>query len=292
MKIALHGKPFEEKHKPFVSTFLDILLNSGVEFVISEMFNQELIEKGFSRFSNFNLYKDHNNYPDVDCHLSIGGDGTLLESLTHICKKETPILGLNVGRLGYLANVSASEAESAATALLKKDYKIEERSMIKLITEENLFGDLNFGLNELAILKRDTSSMIIVHTYIDGEFLNSYWADGLLISTPTGSTGYSLSCGGPVLMPKSNSFIITPVSPHNLNVRPLIVPDEVSIDFEIEGRAKNFLIALDSRSLSVDAGFKLTAKKSLFSAKLVTLKNVNFLRTLRTKLNWGLDNRN
>jgi NAD+ kinase len=293
MKIAIHGKPFDEKHTHFVIGFLEKLRQYNAEFYISRDFENELVKRNFFYLnSNYRIYTNYNDYPDVDYHLSIGGDGTFLESLTHICDKETPILGLNVGRLGYLANVTEDEAAYAAESLVHGDFKIENRTMVQLLSEEKVFGKINFGLNELAILKRDTSSMIIVHTYIDGEFLNSYWADGLLISTPTGSTGYSLSCGGPVVMPKSNSFIITPVSPHNLNVRPLIVPDEVCIEFEIEGRTRNFLLALDSRSVAVDAGKKFSVKKAPFNAKLISIRNVNFLKTLRKKLNWGLDNRN
>jgi NAD+ kinase len=176
--------------------------------------------------------------------------------------------------------------------LIHERYKLDERTLIKLVSDEDLFNGVNFGLNEMAILKRDSSSMVVIHTYIDGEYLNSYWSDGLIVSTPTGSTGYCLSVGGPIVLPQSNNFIIAPVSPHNLNVRPLVVTDNSVISFEIEGRSKNFLVSLDSRSRTVSADKKLAVKKEDFKAKLVDLKGYNFLQTLRNKLNWGLDLRN
>jgi NAD+ kinase len=180
----------------------------------------------------------------------------------------------------------------ALDSLYKGHYSIDERSLIRVDSDQELFEGINFGLNEFSILKRDTSSMIVVNTYIDGEYLNSYWADGLLVSTPTGSTGYSLSCGGPVVLPQTNNFIISPVCPHNLNVRPLVVPDSSVISFEIEGRSNNYLVSLDSRSRSVDALVQIAVRRESFNAKLIKLHNVNFLSTLRNKLNWGADKRN
>ena len=206
--------------------------------------------------------------------------------------KEIPIIGLNTGRLGFLATVSTDKIEDAVTQLVAGNYQIESRTLLSLTGSKKLFQGQNFALNEFTIHKRDTSSMITVHTYIDGKYLNSYWADGLIVATPTGSTGYSLSCGGPLITPGAKNFVITPVSPHNLNVRPIIVSDEAEISFEIEGRTDKFMISLDSRSTSIASEVKLSIKKEAFSAKLVKLPSYHFFDTLRQKLNWGLDLRN
>jgi NAD+ kinase len=293
MLVSIHGRNFKDEYTPYIIELLYALKQKKVDLVIQKQYASYLQKKGLLGKVGHQTYQDKNNYPiGIDFHLSLGGDGTLLESVTHICEKETPMLGINMGRLGYLAPVSPKEINAALDELFSGEYHIEKRTMIHLDSNMDLFSGVNFGLNELAILKRDTSSMIIVHTYLNEQFLNSYWADGLLISTPTGSTGYSLSCGGPVLMPESNSFIITPVSPHNLNVRPLIVSDDVSLRFEIESRAKKFLVALDARSVAIDLSIRLKARKESFKANLVQLNSVRYLNTLRSKLNWGLDIRN
>lgn len=293
MLVSIHGRVFKDEYTPYIVDLLYALRQKKVDLVIQKQYAAYLQKRGLIKKGDCLTFQDRNDYPHgVDYHLSLGGDGTLLESVTHICEKETPMLGINVGRLGYLAPVSPKEINNALEELFSGEYQLEKRTMIHLDSNVDLFSGINFGLNELAILKRDTSSMIIVHTYLNEQFLNSYWADGLLISTPTGSTGYSLSCGGPVLMPESNSFIITPVSPHNLNVRPLIVSDDVSLRFEIESRAKKFLIALDARSVAIDVTVKLKARKEAFKANLVHLNSVRYLNTLRSKLNWGLDIRN
>lgn len=293
MLVTIHGRVFKEEYANYIKDLLYLLVQKKCELVIQQNFEEFLIKKKIIKKGQFTVYKDKYDYPQgVDYHISLGGDGTLLESVTHICDKEIPTLGINVGRLGYLAPVSPKEINSSLEELFTKQYVLDKRTMVHLESDQDLFSGVNFGLNELALLKRDTSSMIIVHTYLNNQFLNSYWADGLLVSTPTGSTGYSLSCGGPVLMPQSNSFIITPVSPHNLNVRPLIVSDDVELKFEIESRAKKFLIALDARSVAVNTSIKLKATKEKFKANLICLNSVNYLSTLRSKLNWGLDIRN
>jgi NAD+ kinase len=223
---------------------------------------------------------------------SVGGDGTLLETVTYIGSREIPILGINTGRLGFLATTSPYQVKSAIHALFNGYFTYDDRTLIHVESDRDVFDGVNFGLNEFTIIKRDTSSMIVVKTFIDGEYLNTYWADGIIIATPTGSTGYSLSCGGPVVLPQSNNFIISPVSPHNLNVRPMVVSDNSIISFEIQGRSKNYLISLDSRSRVVEASVQLAVRKESFKARLVKLNGDNFLHTLRNKLNWGLDARN
>jgi len=201
-------------------------------------------------------------------------------------------VGINTGRLGFLATISKEKVTHAVEALYQNEYSYDLRTLVRVHSDQDVFDGCNFGLNDFTILKKDTSSMITVHTYIDGEYLNSYWADGLIVSTPTGSTGYSLSCGGPVVLPQSHNFIITPVSPHNLTVRPMVVSDNSVISFEIEGRSNNFLVSLDSRSYTVDASIQMAVSKEQFMAKLVKLDGYNFLDTLRQKLNWGYDARN
>jgi NAD+ kinase len=240
----------------------------------------------------YQILQRPDDFDGLDFLLSIGGDGTLLDSVCVVGKKEIPILGLNTGRLGFLANVATDKIGEAIEELAKGNYQIESRVLLSLSSSKKLFHGANFALNEFTIHKKDTSSMITVHTFIDGKYLNSYWADGLIVATPTGSTGYSLSCGGPLITPGAKNFVITPVSPHNLNVRPIIVSDEAEISFEIEGRTDKFMISLDSRSTSIASEVKLSVKKEAFSAKLVKLPSYHFFDTLRQKLNWGLDLRN
>jgi NAD+ kinase len=291
MRIAIHGRPFNDDaaiHIKELFTQLDIKKS---EIVVYSPFLQTLKKKNLVD-KKFNTYSNPEDLPEVDYLISVGGDGTLLESVTFVGRKPIPILGINTGRLGFLATTQRQDACEAVTALYNKDFKIEERTLIKLISEKDVFQGVNFGLNEFTILKRDSSSMIVIHTYINGEYLNSYWADGLIVATPTGSTGYSLSCGGPLVLPQNKNFIISPVSPHNLNVRPMIVPDTCELSFQIEGRSKKIMISLDSRSRSISSGIELKVKKEDFSMKLIELKSYNYLQTLRNKLNWGLDLRN
>ena len=205
---------------------------------------------------------------------------------------EIPIIGVNTGRLGFLADVAKDQIPKTIKQLVNKRFSIDQRTLIKLETEQPLFGGLNFALNEVTISRKDTTSMITITTYINDQYLNSYWADGLIIATPTGSTGYSLSCGGPIVMPGSENFIITPIAPHNLNVRPLVISDKYEIKVKVEGRAKQFLVALDSRIQTMDAGLELTIKKESFKINMIETETQDFSSTLRNKLLWGLDKRN
>ena len=290
MLIALHGRPFKNDSIFFIRKIMDQLFAENIELVIYEPFFKHLKKVGLLK--NANVYTSVDDFKGADYIFSVGGDGTFLDAVTFSGRKEIPILGINVGRLGFLSTVNETNYSDLVKNILNKDYRIEERGLIRLETSTGLFGNLNFGLNELTMTKRDSAAMIIVHTYLDGEFLNSYWADGLIVSTATGSTGYSLSCGGPVVLPLTQNLIITPISPHNLNVRPLLVPDTSVLSFEIEGRSKTFLVSLDSRSEPVRSGITLTLKKESFNAKLIKIPSDSFLNTLRLKLNWGLDVRN
>ena len=291
MKIAILGKPFDETVAPHLQLLLDELYTRGAEVIIVEAFCDYMASR-LRLPPNISTFRRGDSLRGTQFVLSIGGDGTLLDTVTYVGALQIPILGINTGRLGFLAPINPDYIPQAIDALFKGHFTLEDRSLLRVDTDPDVFGQLNFGLNEFSILKRDTSSMIAVHTYINGEYLNSYWADGLVVSTPTGSTGYSLSCGGPVMLPQTNNFIIAPVCPHNLNVRPLIVSDQSIISFEIEGRATSYLLALDSRSMPVDATVQIAVRRENFSARLVKLNHVNFLSTLRNKLNWGLDRRN
>jgi NAD+ kinase len=291
MRIAIHGRNFKEEVRPHIEELFITLTQREAEVQVSDQF-ASFLEKNGIRTGRLQRFSHYRHIFDADFVISIGGDGTLLETVAYVGARETPILGINTGRLGFLATTAPGQIKDAINSLYNNYFTLEERSLIHLDTDRELFDGLSFGLNEFTITKRDTASMIVVHTYIDGEYLNSYWADGLIVATPTGSTGYSLSCGGPVVLPQSGNFIISPVSPHNLNVRPLVVSDNSVISFEIQGRSKNYLVSLDSRSRVVDASIQLAVRKEAFRARLVQLDGNNFLQTLRNKLNWGLDVRN
>ena len=285
MKIAVHGRALSQEAKDLIKNLLVVISKKGIDLQLSDSFSEILETDLFPCFAS-------NDGPQADFILSVGGDGTLLETVNFAAQRGIPVLGVNTGRLGFLSNVLISEAEAAIDGLLNDHYRIEERSLVYLESDRELFGKTPFGLNEFTVLKRDTSSMIVVHTYIDGAYLNSYWADGLIVSTPTGSTGYSLSCGGPLLTPNSSGFVITPISPHHLNVRPMVVPDSSVISFEIEGRSEHILVSLDSRSVAVNTSVQLAVRKADFKAKLVKPEGYDFFKTLRKKLNWGMDIRN
>jgi NAD+ kinase len=290
MKIGLHGKEYNRQTAPFIECIFQHLHQRGAEIYLTRKFEAVLhaaIRKKY-RWKTFPVSRP----PHADLFFSIGGDGTLLESVTYVGAAEIPILGINTGRLGFLATIGKEEIDDALTNVFKKEYTLDKRSLLRLESNKKLFGKTNFALNDFTLVKKDSSSMITVHTYIDGEFLNSYWADGIIVSTPTGSTGYSLSCGGPLVFPRSGNFIITPVSPHNLTVRPIIVSDSCEISFRVEGRSKKFLISLDSRFEVIDGTVKLMVRKEDFKVNLIQLKGKHYFNTIRQKLNWGLDIRN
>lgn len=291
LRIGIHTRSFDAQKLGFFKSIIDLLLGKGIEVVLSNELKSFLQANGHHN-SNWPFFHGYADLYGIDYLISVGGDGTLLDAVTKIKDHQIPILGVNIGRLGFLATTAVEDFERAIDAILQGSYEIDERILIQVDANKDIFEGLNFGLNEFTILKRDTSSMIIVHTFLNGEFLNTYWADGLIVATPTGSTGYSLSVGGPVVIPHSHNFIIAPVSPHNLNVRPLIVSDTSTISFKIEGRSKNFLVSLDSRSKKVDDTIQLSVRKCNFKVGLVKLAGDNFLKTLRKKLNWGYDIRN
>jgi NAD+ kinase len=292
MKVAIYSRIIDAAQYEDVQQLFDELSRENIDIVISHSF-YETIRDSLKFSQQPSIFYDSTNLDSsIDFLISLGGDGTLLDTVTLVKNKNIPILGINFGRLGFLASMGHEEFRSAIQALLDRTYVIDQRSLIHLDANKELFNNMPYGLNEFAIHKTDTSPMIKIHTYLNGEFLNTYWADGVIVATPTGSTGYSLSCGGPIVFPESASFVITPVAPHNLNVRSIVVPDNNIISFEVEGRTDNFICALDSRKEIVDKKIQLAVRREAFTISLVRLNENNFLQTLRSKLSWGLDTRN
>jgi NAD+ kinase len=294
MQLAIYGKYFKEEKFTEIQNFFDALLLSKTPFIIYRKYYDDCLRYGLHLpigLPTFNGYEDF-DASAIDFFVSIGGDGTILNSLEIIREAPIPVVGINTGRLGFLAGVAAAEAGSIIEDLNRGHYSLDKRTLLELSSDKAMFGGVKYALNDFVLHKKDSSSMITIHTYINGEFLNSYWSDGLIISTPTGSTGYNLSCGGPILYPASQSFVITPIAPHNLNVRPMIISDQNVISFEVEGRGSTFLATLDSRSESISNRTQLAIKKADFCLSLVRLNGENYLQTLREKLLWGYDNRN
>ena len=289
--LAIHGKEFSADMKPLMEKLWADISTNNSQIQISESFIAHLKEHGFG-VDEFQSYSVDQGPENVQMAWSIGGDGTFLETLSHVGAKEIPILGINTGRLGFLATLSPEEVPQALQHVLSNEFSIEDRCLVSVDAEIDLFHGRDFGLNEVGIMKTDSSSMIQIKTFLDGNYLNTYWADGIIVSTATGSTGYSLSVGGPLVIPTSDSFIIAPMSPHNLNVRPLIVSSDSVLKFEVSSRSHNFLISIDSRSRVIDSKISIEVKKAAFSGKIVKIPGDNFLQTLRNKLNWGLDVRN
>lgn len=287
-KIAIHGIAIKPDTLELIASMINQIEKRGNQIFISD----KLAANNLAFLSTYKIFTKSSNLSGFDAILSLGGDGTLLDTLTYVGVAETPIMGVNLGRLGFLANISKENINSALDAYFDGKYEFDTRTLISLESDIEAFKHTNYALNECALLRKDSSSMIVIKAFLNGEYLNTYWADGLMVSTPTGSTGYSLSCGGPVIMPQTKNFIITPVSPHNLNVRPLIVSENSELKFNIESRDQSFLISLDSRSEPVESPKELIIKKADFSAKLIKIKGFTFLETLRNKLTWGLDRRN
>lgn len=290
MKAFIFGQKWKEVNSPFINKLLTKLKTANIEFKIYDNYAKQIpnLSNELVTLSNHQELKDF--APDVI--ITLGGDGTILSAATLIRELEIPIMGLNLGRLGFLASIEQERIEQAIDDYIDGKYTVIKRAMLKMNSNPVVFPNDNFALNDFTLLKRDNSSMIVLHTFIDGEFLNSYWADGLIVSTPTGSTGYSLSCGGPIIFPSSENFVLTPVAPHNLNVRPVVISGNHKISFKIEGRADNYLCSLDSRYAVISSEHEITLEKNDFYTNLICLEGDNFMKTIRNKLNWGLDKRN
>lgn len=288
MRVLVYGQLVKiEDATEWKMTVDKLLQNEFTVFMFNDILTQynSIVEIN----KEINVYTD---FSDIDLILTLGGDGTMIKAATIACKKDIPLVGINLGRLGFLSSVEKSKIKSAIDKIKQKKFTIENRAMLSIECNLPLFNNGDSALNDITIHKRDTSSMMTIHTYINDTFLNTYWADGLIIATPTGSTGYSLACGGPIIFPGSGNFVITPIAPHSLNVRPLVIQDDVKISFEIEGRAENYLCTLDSRYEIITEEYKITVKKSNSYTRLLTLEGLNFMGTIRDKLLWGLDKRN
>lgn len=293
MKFAIYGRQFNISVLPFVQQMFDCLAQYNIQLCVYDQYMQYLLGK-ISLPENITLFTNHSDLlvAQVDVMISLGGDGTLLDTVSLIRSSKIPVIGINFGRLGFLASINKDEIASAIDDLVNKRYTFDNRALLAVESDLKLFGDENFALNDVTIHKRDNAAMIIIHTYLNGDFLNSYWADGLIFATPTGSTAYSLSCGGPIVFPQSNNFIVTPISPHNLNVRPIVLSDSNILSFEIEGRSSKYLLSCDSRTAILDTSARVTVRKADFEINLIRLKNEDYLSTLRRKLLWGIDTRN
>jgi len=291
--IALFGKAFNPDHLEFFRLLIGRLEESSCQLIIWEPFH-EFIRDKISFRRKINSFKSHDQLKgNADFLFSVGGDGTLLDAIQLVRDSGIPVAGINLGRMGFLSSISRNDIISAISDILEGKFRIEKRSLINLESPAGLFGDLmSFALNELSINKKETSSMVVVKVWVDDHFVNSYWADGLIVATPTGSTAYSLSCGGPIIVPDSHNFVITPIAPHNLTVRPVVIPDSSRIRIKIDGRDKNALIRLDSRVTMLTQEIDLLIRKADFEINLLQRNDENFFSTIRGKLNWGMDIRN
>ncbi len=294
MKVAIYGQYYQNSTEPIIRDIFAFFNANHVELVIESDFLQMLYDKELvaKKYKTFNSYHDLD--ASIDLMISIGGDGTILRAATLVRDSGIPILGINAGRLGFLAKVQKDNIEAFLQLVIDRNFTLSHRTLLSLqcAPENSDFSEINFAMNEISVSRKDTTSMITIETYLNDEYLNSYWADGLIIATPTGSTGYSMSCGGPILMPDAECLIITPIAPHNLNARPLVIPDTTEIRLRVSGREDRYLVSLDSRISSVQNESVLSIKKTPFQINMVEIPNETFLKTLRSKLHWGDDKRN
>jgi NAD+ kinase len=294
MKIAIYGQFYQNSTEPIIRDIFQFFTQKKIELVVEHDFLELLNEKHILEES-FATFQNHSDLDSsFDMLLSIGGDGTILRAITLVRDSGIPVLGINAGRLGFLASVQKENITDFLQLVIDKKYRISKRSLLTLRCNppNAAIDSLNFAMNEITVSRKDTTSMITIETHLNEEFLNSYWADGLIIATPTGSTGYSMSCGGPILTPEVTSLVITPIAPHNLNARPLVIPDNTQIKLKVSGREDNYLVSLDSRIASVPNAAELTIEKTNFQINMVEIPNETFLKTLRNKLMWGEDKRN
>jgi NAD+ kinase len=292
MKIALYARSVKDNLPDYVKTLSTKLNKENIKLIIFESYYNYL-KTDFGFNLEIETFKSHACIKNqVDCIISLGGDGTILETLDLVRDSGIPVLGVNTGRLGFLASVYKEDFGKAIDFLLAKKYKLDKRAIIELMQPKGLFGEINWAVNELTVLKKDSSSMINIDTHVNGAFLNSYWADGLIIATPTGSTAYSLSCGGPIIVPDADNFVITPIAPHNLNVRPIIISSNSEITLKVHGRSPEYLLSLDSKHTTISNSFEIKLKKADFTFNLINLDSQDFFKTLRDKLMWGIDKRN
>ena len=293
MKLFIYSQLFKDKDRQYVLDLFSVITERNIDLAISSDYAKQLKSANVDlpQYSVIASYKElMQEKPDMV--VTLGGDGTILNAIDIVRDSGIPVLGINLGRLGFLSSIEKTKIKNAMREVLSGEYYTEERTLLHLKCNLPLFEQLPYALNDFTLHKRDTSSMITIHTYVDGNFLNSYWADGIVVSTATGSTGYSLSCGGPIIFPSSGNIVITPVAPHNLNVRPIVLSEDSKISFEIEGRSENFLCTLDSRYETITADHQISIQKANFTIKLAHPNDITFMKTIRGKLMWGLDKRN
>jgi len=292
MKIAIYGRQFNDPVVlPFIQQVFDNLSLHHVDIYVHHQLHNYL-KDNLSTIQYKVLDPNDKIKGFIDLFITLGGDGTLLDMVSLIHDSGIPVIGINFGRLGFLASINKSDIEAAIHAVVTQQFTLDNRELICINSDAEIFGKDNFALNDITIHKRDDSAMITTHVFLNGEFLNSYWGDGIIISTATGSTAYSLSCGGPIIFPESKSLVLTPVSPHNLNVRPIVLPDTCVLSFDVESRGGNYLVSCDSRTAAVDKTIRFKVNKAGFDLNLIRLNNESYLSTLRNKLLWGLDARN
>lgn len=291
MVVAIYGREFEDSFKTSVLHLAQQLRNAGFTLRIHAEF-KDYLQLKLNTTIDSEMFNDHEDLGNADYLISIGGDGTLLQTVHLVRDSEIPVLGINTGRLGFLSHAPTDQIDVVVKCLKEKTFSIDERSLIRASCDTVELGEFPCALNEIALQKKETSTMIIVHVWLDGALINSYWSDGLIIATPTGSTAYSLSCGGPIMMPASESLVLTPIAPHNLSVRPFVIPDKLPITLQAEGREDEYLLTLDSAAYAVTADDSIIIEKAPFKFRLINIEEHNFFNTIRNKLSWGLDVRN
>lgn len=292
MNIAIYGRKINKQNVAFFKGIIHSIEQFGWKPILEADFKAQFVKKT-GHGEHYGVFSSHHDLKTgIDLAISLGGDGSFIKTVHYIRESGVPILGVNHGRLGFLANVSPENFEHALQQVKDKNFEYQKRSMLRIHTRENLFGEDNFALNEVTLHKKDAASMITVNVNLDDNYLNSYWADGLIVSTPTGSTAYSLSCGGPIITPGCQVHCLTPIAPHNLNMRPMIVPDNFAIKLSVEGRERKYLVSLDSNSKSISPGEEITITKADFMINVIKFKDNNFLDTIRNKMSWGHDLRN
>lgn len=292
MKLALFGKSIREENYPYLLQLISKLEENACDLYIYEPFLQNLVKEwGFN--NELQTFDSHDALSgNADMVFSIGGDGTLLDTVSLVRDSGIPVLGINLGRLGFLSSISRDDILPAVEKVLSGNYTIEKRTLLHLASDRGLFGDFSYALNDLTVTRKDSTALIVIKVFVDGVFLNSYWADGLIIATPTGSTAYSLSSGGPIVAPGSENFVITPLAPHNLTIRPIVISDKSEVSLRVDGRDKQYLVSLDSKTDVIEPGDELRIKRADFSFNLVKIEHKDFYTTIRDKLKWGLDARN
>ncbi len=292
MRIALYGRGFGPDYDGLMKEVLRVLRDAGTKTIVYTSLMNDIMrcDAENADYQTFNTYEQLKDKADV--LFSFGGDGTMLDSVEYVRDTAIPVLGINMGRLGFLSSVSSNETIDAVKKILKGDFEVEKRSLLELVGEEQRFKGINYALNELSLMRKDGSSLIVIQVFVDDKLLNTYWADGLILATPTGSTAYSLSAGGPIVAPNNDSFLITPISAHNLSVRPVVISDKSVVKIKVDGRCDAYDLSLDSRTKLVDKGLQLEVKKAGFSFNMVKLPEKDFFEAIRKKLLWGNDVRN